>query len=146
MLLDPGDMGLRGKIGNREAGREAGLSGEREGRYAGSLWCAPSLAHFWQHWGRRVDAGRLHRHMRDAFGGQPVGQVLQARRGGGKRAHDAAALATGRREQHTGHDRKLVHIQTCTAGIQHPQTHCSGPFLSAILAGDNAAAAARGAF
>jgi hypothetical protein len=54
MLLDPGDMGLRGRIGNREAGLEAGLSGEREGRYAGSLWCAPSLAHFWQDWGRRV--------------------------------------------------------------------------------------------
>lgn len=47
MLLDPGDMGLRGRIRNREAGHEAGLSGECEGRYAGSLWCAPSLAHFW---------------------------------------------------------------------------------------------------
>jgi hypothetical protein len=63
MLLDPGDMGLRGRIGNREAGLEAGLSGEREGRYAGSLWCAPSLAHFWQDWGRREDAGGFHRNL-----------------------------------------------------------------------------------
>ena len=54
MLLDPGDMGLRGTKLNGEARLEAGLSGELEGRYAGSLWCAPSLAHFWQDWGRRV--------------------------------------------------------------------------------------------
>lgn len=47
-------MGLRGEFGNREAKGEAGLSGVREGRYAGSLWCIPSLAHFWQDWGRRV--------------------------------------------------------------------------------------------
>ena len=47
MLLDPGDMSLRGTIRNREARLEAGLSDECEGRYAGSLWCTPSLAHFW---------------------------------------------------------------------------------------------------
>jgi hypothetical protein len=47
VLLDPGNMGLRGRFGNREAGREAGLSGVREGRYAGSLSCTPSVAHFW---------------------------------------------------------------------------------------------------
>ncbi len=59
VLLDPGNMGLRGEIGNREAELEAGLSGECEGRYAGSLWCAPSLAPFWQDWGRRVLETRL---------------------------------------------------------------------------------------
>lgn len=53
-LLDPGDLSLRGRMRNREAGREAGLSDECEGRYAGSLWCTPSLAHPWQDWGRRV--------------------------------------------------------------------------------------------
>jgi hypothetical protein len=37
MLLDPGNMGLRGTVGNREAGLEAGISDECEGRYAGSL-------------------------------------------------------------------------------------------------------------
>ena len=54
MLLDPGDMSLRWTMLNGEARLEAGLSDECEGRYAGSLWCTPSLAHFWQHWGRRV--------------------------------------------------------------------------------------------
>ena len=54
MLLDPGDMSLRGTLLNREARLEAGLSDEREGRYAGSLWCTPSLAHFWQDCGGRV--------------------------------------------------------------------------------------------
>src|SRR5438093_1940175 len=49
MLLAPLDMGLRGTSGNREAGLEAALSGEREGRYAGSLWCTPSLSPFWSH-------------------------------------------------------------------------------------------------
>jgi hypothetical protein len=37
MLLDPGDMSLRETMLNGEAGLEAGLSDEREGRYAGSL-------------------------------------------------------------------------------------------------------------
>jgi hypothetical protein len=65
MLLDPGNMSLRGTVQNGEARLEAGLSDECEGRYAGSLWCTPSLAHFWQHWGRPVlethlqSAGRL---------------------------------------------------------------------------------------
>ncbi len=54
MLLDPANMSLRGTILNGEARREAGLSDECEGRYAGSLWCTPSLAHFWQHCGGRV--------------------------------------------------------------------------------------------
>jgi hypothetical protein len=47
MLLDPGDISLRGTMLHGEAGLEAGLSDEREGRYAGSLWCTPSLTHFW---------------------------------------------------------------------------------------------------
>jgi len=54
MLLDPEDMSLRGTILGWEARHEAGLSNECEGRYAGSLWCIPSLSHFWQHYGGRV--------------------------------------------------------------------------------------------
>jgi hypothetical protein len=60
MLLDPGGMGLRGTVQNREAKLEAGLSNEGEGRYAGSLWCTPSLSPFWQHCGERVNARRFH--------------------------------------------------------------------------------------
>jgi len=37
MLLDPGNMSLRGTMLNGEARLEAGLSDECEGRYAGSL-------------------------------------------------------------------------------------------------------------
>jgi len=37
MLLDPGNMSLRGTVQNGEARLEAGLSDECEGRYAGSL-------------------------------------------------------------------------------------------------------------
>jgi hypothetical protein len=47
MLLDPGNMSLHGTVQNGEAKLEAGLSDKREGRYAGSSWCTPSLAHFW---------------------------------------------------------------------------------------------------
>lgn len=58
VLLDPGNLSLRGIFLSREAKHHAGLSCEREGRYAGYLWCTPSLAHFWQDCGRRVlDAG-----------------------------------------------------------------------------------------
>ena len=38
-----------------------------------------------------------------------------------------------------------MHIQTGAAGIQYEQSHCVCPFLSAILAGDDEEAAARGA-
>ena len=47
-------MSLRGIGQNGEARLEAGLSDECEGHYAGSLWCTPSLAHFWQDCGGRV--------------------------------------------------------------------------------------------
>lgn len=46
MLLDPGKWSLRGTAPNEEARGETGLSGEREGRYAGSLRCTPSLTCF----------------------------------------------------------------------------------------------------
>src|SRR5258708_36894232 len=61
MLLDPGDMSLRGTILSWEARHEAGLSNECEGRNAGSLWCTPSLSHFWQHYGQRVLEADLER-------------------------------------------------------------------------------------
>lgn len=46
-FLDPGDLGLRGTMLSGEAGLDAGLQSEYEGRSAGSLWYTPSLAHFW---------------------------------------------------------------------------------------------------
>src|SRR6184192_1988757 len=60
MLLAPLDMSLHGTVQNGEARLEAGLSDKCEGRYAGSLWCTPSLSHFWQDCGRRVLASHLH--------------------------------------------------------------------------------------
>jgi hypothetical protein len=58
-LLDPEEWGLRGTSLGCEAGREAGLQHEREGRSAGSLSYTPSLALLLQHWGRRVLATHL---------------------------------------------------------------------------------------
>jgi hypothetical protein len=46
-LLDPGNRNLRATVPNREARHEADLLDRCEGRYAGSLWCTPSLASFW---------------------------------------------------------------------------------------------------
>ena len=46
-LLDPEELSLRGTILGCEAGLEAGLQCEREGRSAGSLSYTPSLALLW---------------------------------------------------------------------------------------------------
>ena len=46
-LPDPEELSLRGTILGCEAGLEAGLQYECEGRSAGSLWYTPSLAHLW---------------------------------------------------------------------------------------------------
>ncbi|HEY6410460.1 MAG TPA: hypothetical protein VIY29_23665 [Ktedonobacteraceae bacterium] len=83
-----------------------------------------------------IHSRTFHAHMRHPLASQPVDERLQAQGGGGKRAHLAAHLARGSAEQHTGHHRLLVHVQSCTAGIQDTQTHCRCPFLSAILAVD----------
>ena len=45
-LPDPEEWGLRGTSLSCEAGRDAGLQHEREGRSAGSLLYTPNLAYF----------------------------------------------------------------------------------------------------
>ena len=97
MLLDPEDMSLRGTILGWEARHKAGLSNECEGRYAGSLWCTPSLAHFWQHYGRRVHPGRLHGHMCHAMTIEPVTEREQRRGGRGEGADLFSEMPVGPR-------------------------------------------------
>ena len=118
MLLDPGNMGLRGRIGNREAGLEAGLSGECEGRYAGSLWCTPSLSHFWQDCGRRVDTRTFHCYMRTPCSHEPVPHGSQLTYLGAK-LPDLFVSLPALHDAQAHDDKALMHINATTPRIEH---------------------------
>src|SRR5207237_2268739 len=68
--------------------------------------------------GLPVDAGGLHRHMRDAPLGQPVREPQKLSRHRVERAHFPVRLAL-RPLPHTGHDRLLVDVQPATNRIKH---------------------------
>ena len=63
-----------------------------------------------------VHAGGLHRDVLDAEGVEPVGQLQQARGGGGKGAHFLQRRAVAG-DAHAGHDRLLVHVQSRAARV-----------------------------
>src|SRR6266536_5998227 len=60
-------------------------------------------------------ASRLHRHMRDALGRQPVSQRQQIVGHGAERADLLPCLPAGARHDHARHDRPLVNVQPATA-------------------------------
>ncbi len=119
MLLDPGDMGLRGRFGNREAGLEAGLSDVREGRYAGSLWYIPSLAHFWRDWGRRVDSRSFHCHMGAALFFEPVRQFEDFFSCCSIGAKFLLSLSIRILDDQTDPDGLLMHITPCAPWVEY---------------------------
>jgi len=110
MLLDPGDMSLRGIIQNREARHEAGLSDEREGRYAGSLWYIPSLSHCWQHYGERVHSRSFHCYMRAFLIFEPVRKFEDFFGGGSIRTKFLLSLSMRIPDDQTDLDGLLMHI------------------------------------
>jgi hypothetical protein len=116
MLLDPEDMSLRGTILGWEARHEAGLSNECEGRYAGSLWCIPSLSHFWQHYGGRVDSCTLHRHGLATLSVEPISKPQEIRHHR-RECLDLLVHPLVADEEETGDDHLLVNINPATAVI-----------------------------
>ena len=116
MLLDPGNMRLHGTEQNGEARLEAGLSDKCEGRYAGSRWCTPSLSHFWQHYGGRVHARRLHGHRLALFGFKPLPEPVEILQHGAE-GLDLFLYSLRRAAKQTGHEHLLVNINSTTALI-----------------------------
>jgi hypothetical protein len=119
MLLDPVELSLRETVRCCEAELEVGLQCACEGGHAGSLWCTPSLAPFWQHCGRREHACALHGHHFDVVAPQPIVQSQQIRCHRQEGARILLDRPIGLGNHHRRHHRLFMHISGCAAVMDH---------------------------
>ncbi len=130
MLLDPVELSLRETMRCCEAELEAGPQCACEGGHAGSLSHTPSLARFWQHCGRRVDARAFEGHLLHVSLREPAVKLHEPTGGcrkGSNRFLDAPIRLA---EQPTSYDGFLMHIQTTTAFIY--DLHSLSPFRNSF--------------
>jgi hypothetical protein len=71
----------------------------------------------WQHWGRRVHARTLHRHMRTTCRFEPIQTLKQLSRHRAKGPNLCTPLPIGAKNQQTGHNYLLMNINPATAWV-----------------------------